>query len=262
VELFYDLDAWRRIRNMRAPQDTLGFVPTMGNLHVAHLALINRSQAENIDTVVSLFVNQTQFNNEHDYIHYPRTLDADLELLEQADVRYCLLPNYKTMYPDDYRYQLHETTNHLQLEGKQRAGHFSGVLTVVMKLLQLTKPTRAYFGEKDYEQYRLIRDMVSAFFMDVDIVPCTTVRESSGLAYSSRNNRLTIDGKKKAAQFAAIFHQAQSCHDTINALLALGLEVHYVEEHDDRRFAAVSIDGVRLIDNYALNHAPTFLVPQ
>ena len=139
------------------------------------------------------------------------------------------------------------------MEGKHRPGHFNGVLTVVMKLLQLTRPHKAYFGEKDYQQYLLIQEMVNAFFMDVEIKPCPTIREPSGLAYSSRNNRLNQEQKIVANQFANVFHQYdKSCERIAEELTALGITAEYVEEHQNRRFAAVVIGDIRLIDNYSV----------
>ncbi len=252
MKIFYDLNTWKQARFERPREQTLGFVPTMGNLHLGHLSLITQSQKENQDTLVSIFVNKTQFNNPEDFLNYPRTLEADLEQLENAGVRYCLVPKPEEIYLDDYRYQIHETTHPHQLEGKHRPGHFTGMLTVVMKLLQLTQPSRIYLGEKDFEQLTLIRQMVKAFFMNVDVIGCPTLRESSGLAYSSRNQRLSKQGLEKAAQFAAIFHQTASTAKTIQKLQDEDIQVEYIEEYHGRRFAAVYIENIRLIDNYAV----------
>jgi pantoate--beta-alanine ligase len=254
MEIFHDMNAWRAVRQARSPERTIGFVPTMGHLHQGHLSLIERSQTENADTIVSVFVNKTQFNQVSDFDHYPRTLDADLEKLEHAGVRYCLIPTHKAIYPDDFHYQVHEISNHLQLEGKHRPGHFTGVLTVVMKLFHLVMPQRAYFGEKDYEQFRLIQNMAHAFLMAIDVIACPTLREASGLAYSSRNSRLSKTAREKAEQFAHIFQSHGSCEDAQMALRALGIDVEYLEEHDGRRLAAVHIEGVRLIDNCSIEH--------
>jgi pantoate--beta-alanine ligase len=138
------------------------------------------------------------------------------------------------------------------MEGKHRPGHFTGVLTIVMKLLNLVRPQRAYFGEKDYQQYLLIRNMVAAFFMPVEIKACPTVREESGLAYSSRNNRLTASQRQDAEKFARIFQQNKTCEQLIEELESQGLTVEYIEEFAERRFAAVVIGDIRLIDNHAL----------
>jgi pantoate--beta-alanine ligase len=143
------------------------------------------------------------------------------------------------------------------MEGKHRPGHFNGVLTVVMKLLNLTQPHRAYFGEKDYQQLQLIRDMTNAFFMDVEIKACPTIRETSSLAYSSRNNRLSKEQRDIADQFAQIFHQrALSIDQITHKLNNIGLIIEYLEVHDNRRFVAVKIGDIRLIDNYMLDLLP------
>jgi pantoate--beta-alanine ligase len=139
------------------------------------------------------------------------------------------------------------------MEGKERPGHFNGVLTVVMKLFNMIQPQRAYFGEKDYQQYLLIREMTAAFFMDIEIKVCPTIRETSGLAYSSRNNRLTQDQRQKAEKFATIFHQPKPCEELTDTLQNIGVTVEYLEEFQGRRFTAVWIDDIRLIDNYKID---------
>jgi pantoate--beta-alanine ligase len=252
MELFNSIESWRAFRASLPPKASLGFAPTMGNLHAGHKSLFLRSKRDNEYTASSLFVNPTQFNRADDFTHYPRTLDNDLELMSQAGVDFCILPKEEEIYADGYNYQIHEQNLCTLMEGAHRPGHFNGVLTVVMKLLQLVKPTSAYFGEKDYQQYLLIKEMVDAFFMDIAIIPCPTIRESSGLAYSSRNTRLNKEQKTLAEQFARIFHNHQPC-DMISELLKLqGIAVEYIEEYQNRRFAAVTIGDIRLIDNYSL----------
>lgn len=252
MHIFNTIESWRSFR-ATLPSDThLGFAPTMGNLHAGHQSLFIKSKAENEYTVTSLFVNPTQFNNKADFTHYPRTLDNDIQLMEDAGVDFCILPQEQELYADEYRYQISENELCTLMEGAHRPGHFNGVLTVVMKLLQLVKPSRAYFGEKDYQQFLLIKGMVEAFFMDLEVIPCTTIREPSGLAYSSRNNRLTTDQKKRAEEFAQIFHNNQSCAKIIQLLKKKGIEVDYIEEYQGRRFAAVFIGDIRLIDNYSI----------
>jgi len=252
MRIFNTLQSWLDFRKTLALHSTLGFAPTMGNLHAGHQSLFVRSVQENDYTATTLFVNPTQFNQAQDFTYYPRTLDADLELMAEAGVDFCVLPSEAEIYPDNYNYQLNEQALANILEGAHRPGHFKGVLTVVMKLLQLIKPTTAYFGEKDYQQYLLIKNMVAAFFMDITIESCPTIREPSGLAFSSRNNRLSTEQKAQAEQFAHLFHQAQSCAAIKNSLEAKGISVEYIEDYQNRRFAAVFIGGIRLIDNYAL----------
>lgn len=252
MHIFHNIDQWINCRNSLSTELSLGFVPTMGNLHAGHASLLSKSKEENDRTVSSLFINPTQFNNPDDFNHYPKTLDADLELMAQSGVDFCILPTDKEMYADGYTYQIQENKLCQLMEGKHRPGHFNGVLTVVMKLLNITRPTRAYFGEKDYQQYLLIQGMVKALFMNVDIKACPTVREESGLAYSSRNNRLSSEQKKRAEKFAQIFHQNKPCVMIIKELEEQGITVEYVEEYLGRKFAAVFIDAIRLIDNYQI----------
>ena len=229
--------------------ETLGFVPTMGAFHDGHLSLMERSLRENDRTVVSIFVNPTQFNDPNDLQRYPRPVDADRGRLEELGVDYLFLPNEPTVYPDGYRYRLseHEVSN--TLCGPSRPGHFDGVLTVVLRLCNIIRPHRAYFGEKDYQQYHLVRGMVEAFFLDIDVAPCPIVREADGLAMSSRNVLLSPVGRTLAASFARILRDGTSNEQIRRDLQDAGVEVDYVEEWENRRLAAVVIDGVRLIDN-------------
>jgi len=247
-----DLATWRATRAELPEHMPLGFVPTMGNLHIGHMALIQQSLHENKKTVVTLFVNHAQFNQSSDFENYPRTLEADISKLKEAGVDYCLIPNQSEIYSDDYRYQVSENKESLLLEGAHRPGHFTGVLTVIMKLFNLVKPTRAYFGEKDYQQLSLIKGMIDAFFLDIEVRACPTVRESSQFALSSRNGRLSPEGRKKADAFARIFHSASSCEQAIIELEKIGVTIEYIKEHQNRRFVAVFIDKVRLIDNKTL----------
>src|SRR5690606_17159227 len=143
---------WLEIRSSLAGKQ-IGFVPTMGHLHEGHLSLYHHAKAENDVVVATIFVNPTQFNQQRDYDLYPRTLEHDIELLTNAGVDYLWLPDYEDIYPDDYQVRVAETEIADHLEGEFRPGHFDGVLTIMMKLLNLVRPTRAYFGEKDYQQY-------------------------------------------------------------------------------------------------------------
>lgn len=252
MKIFKSLNEWRTFRHQLPSSQSIGFVPTMGNLHKGHLSLYTKSQQENDITVASIFINPTQFNQIDDFNHYPRTLEEDLNLLTLAKVDYCLLPENEAIYADGYHYQLQENNYSLQMEGQHRPGHFNGVLTIVMKLLHLVKPNKAYFGEKDYQQLQLIREMVAAFFIDTDIVSCPTIREISGLACSSRNARLTDQQRKIADQFAQIFHMTTlPTNKILIKLKELDIKVEYLEEHKRRRFVAVNIGNVRLIDNYS-----------
>lgn len=252
MHIFHNIDEWITFRNTLDTNSGIGFVPTMGNLHAGHVSLFLASKLENKYTISSLFVNPTQFNRPDDFTHYPRTIEADLELMSQSGVDFCIIPDEKEIYADGYTYQIQENKLCQLMEGAHRPGHFNGVLTIVMKLLNLTRPTRAYFGEKDYQQYLLIQGMAKALFMNVGIKSCPTIRESSGLAFSSRNNRLTKEQKILAEEFAKIFHQNKSCAMISEELNEKGIVVEYVEEYQNRKFAAVRIGEIRLIDNYAL----------
>ncbi len=228
---------------------TLGFVPTMGALHDGHLSLMQRSQQENDFTAVSIFVNPTQFNDPSDLTHYPRTPREDLALIESMGVSFLISPEITDLYADQYRYQVSEKVESQVLCGAHRPGHFDGVLTVVLKLLNLTQATRAYFGEKDFQQLRLIQGMAEAFFIPTQIIPCPTLREADGLAMSSRNRRLTPEHRQKAALFPKVLKNSASPQEAIDELKNQGFEVDYIEERFGRRLGAVRLGAVRLIDN-------------
>ncbi len=233
----------------RELQGSIGFVPTMGALHTGHAALIERSVRECDLTVISIYVNATQFDNASDLEKYPDTLDGDLKLAEELGVDFVFMPDYQQMYPDEFRYQLHETEFSKQLCGAHRDGHFTGVLTVVMKLLNIVRPNYSYFGEKDFQQYRLIRGMVEAFFMDVEIVGCETVRESDGLALSSRNLNLDKESRELAPKLHEALVKDVPDVEVAGQLDTLGFDVDYIQTLEGRRYAAASLGSVRLIDN-------------
>ncbi len=251
-QIFQSIAEFQNYRRLLPLRHKIGFVPTMGALHEGHASLIEKSKLENNCTVVSIYVNPTQFNEQTDFINYPKTLDADLVLASRLNVNAILLPNYEQLYPDLFRFKVIENEFSKMLCGKNRPGHFDGVLTVVMKLLQIVQPHNAYFGEKDFQQLQLIQDMVASFFLPTTIVPCPTLRENSGLALSSRNSRLSPDGKTKAAliyKFANLYAKAEQVKSN---LIDNGFKVDYVEDHSHRRFVAAHLEGVRLIDNVEL----------
>lgn len=253
MKTFKDIAGWQSTRALLSPSLKIGFVPTMGNLHSGHASLVTTAKNDNDLVVVSIFVNPTQFNQQSDFINYPKTLEADLDLLESLGTNYCLLPTPKQIYPDNYRYKICETKESLVLEGAKRPGHFDGVLTVVMRLFNLVKPHNAYFGEKDYQQYSLIRDMASAFFMDINIVMGETIRAPSKLALSSRNNRLDKKQLALAHQCAEIFHKTKSIDATKELLAAFdGIDIEYISDANNRRFIAYKIGDIRLIDNFLI----------
>lgn len=259
---------------------TIGFVPTMGALHMGHAALIQKACAENEICVVSIFVNPTQFNNAEDLQKYPRTLDKDTTLLESLGVHFVFAPTAEEMYSaEEMQTRFSFDFNGLDtvMEGKMRPGHFNGVVQVVSRLFELVRPTRAYFGEKDFQQLAIIRHMVersalSSNFGNLKIVGCPIVRETNGLALSSRNERLSANEKQTAvaisqtllasvewAKTDSIEAVQKRVIDTINAID--GLEVEYYEIVDkttlqptttfDNAIGCVTVycGPVRLIDN-------------
>lgn len=252
TQLYASAGTWRDAR--KGPEwrnRTIGFVPTMGALHAGHESLLARARAENERVVLSVFVNPTQFNDPADLDRYPRTLETDLALAKPyADA--VLAPTAQEMYPDRYRFRVTETELSRVREGAHRPGHFDGVLTVVLKLFNLVQPTRAYFGEKDWQQLQLVRGMVEALLLPVDIVPCPTIREADGLAMSSRNQRLSDAGRRKAAAFSRTLREAPDAGAAARELGAAGFEVDYVEDAGGVRLGAVRLEGVRLIDNVPL----------
>lgn len=187
------LDTWRR----RAP-GRLGLIPTMGALHEGHLSLVRCARRECERVAVSIFVNPTQFGDRRDLASYPRTLETDLALLDGERTDVVFTPTEATVYPPGFSTWVIEEALTSRWEGASRPGHFRGVATVVLKLLNLVRPDRAYFGEKDYQQLRVVQRMVHDLNVPTTIVPCPTVRESDGLALSSRNVRLSPPERKAA----------------------------------------------------------------
>ncbi len=239
-----EFKAWRR-----AQSESVGFVPTMGALHLGHAELLKRSCNENKKTVLSIFVNPTQFNDPSDLKKYPKTWEADLTLAEKMGVDVIFYPEFSSMYPDQYRYKVTEQELSRKFCGAHRPGHFDGVLTVVMKLFNIVEPTRAYFGEKDYQQMLLIKDMAQSFFMNLEIIPVPTIREADGLAMSSRNINLTAKERELAPEFNKVLRTTKTADEAIDKLSQLGFKVDYVEDWQQRRFAAAFLGSVRLIDN-------------
>lgn len=187
-----------------------GLVPTMGALHEGHLSLVRKSVKENDATIVSLFVNPTQFNNPEDLATYPRQEEEDFKLLARENADVVFAPKVSEIYPDDsYKNKEYRLGNVAEvMEGKFRPGHFQGVAMIVNRLFQLCRPTRAYFGMKDFQQIAVIREMIKSEGIDVEIVPCPIVREESGLALSSRNQLLTEHQKKEAASIHKVLKQS------------------------------------------------------
>lgn len=231
---------------------SIGFVPTMGALHCGHASLMERCRAENDIAVTSIFVNPAQFNDPADLDRYPRTLDRDLTLLETLGIDEVLAPSASELYPQSRRFRIQEDALTRPMEGVCRPGFFEGVMLIVLKLLNLVRAGRAYFGEKDYQQLQVVRDLAREFFTGTEIVACPTVREPSGLAASSRNALLSPAAREKAAALFRILSGAPAPETARGLLEEQGFSVDYVEEHWGRRFAGVRLEGVRLIDNVPL----------
>lgn len=190
---------------------TIGLVPTMGALHAGHISLIDRARKENDIVVVSVFVNPTQFNNPEDLRTYPRTEEADCEKLRAAGVDYAFIPSVEEIYPEKDTRQFDLGPVAEVMEGAMRPGHFNGVAQIVSKLFAMTSPTRAYFGEKDFQQIAVIRRMAELEgFNDLDIVACPIKREEDGLALSSRNVRLTLHQREIAPNIHRILTESQT----------------------------------------------------
>lgn len=249
MKIFNSINKWSDFRNSITGNQRIGFIPTMGALHKGHISLIEKSIDENQITIVSIFINPTQFNDPNDLKNYPRNEKNDLNMLSTLNVNYLLLPSDKEMYEHDYNYKITEKDLSLKMEGLERIGHFDGVLTVVMKLFNIVNPTSAYFGEKDYQQLRLIKNMAESFFMRIKIRPCKTIRSEDGLALSSRNSLLTSEERLIAPKFYDALKSKKSISEIKKRLNNYGFKVEYIEVYDERIFGAVKIGNVRLIDN-------------
>ncbi len=245
ITALQEMRAYRRLFG----GESVGFIPTMGALHEGHASLIRRARLENQHVVVSVYVNPTQFNNADDLAKYPRPIEKDLELADEAGADVVWTPEYDELYPDSYRYKVTEGEVSKTLEGEFRPGHFDGMLSVVLKLLNGAQPTRAYFGEKDWQQLSLVRGMVEALLVPTEIVPVATLREADGLAMSSRNVRLSDAERKIAPLLHQVLTQVDDPTRGTQILTEKGFRVEYIREWDGRRLAAAWLGNVRLIDN-------------
>lgn len=252
MNIVTEVNDWINIRKKMTHQ-TIGFVPTMGNLHAGHISLCERSKRENDITVVSIFVNPTQFNNQNDLKHYPRTLEDDIAKLTKVKIDYLFTPFSEAMYQDNYEVKLVETELSKELEGEFRPGHFDGMLTVVLKLLNLIQASKAYFGEKDYQQLLLVKKMVSSLFIPTEIIACETIRNENRLALSSRNSRLSPAQLDIAAHFPNLLQSQLTDEEIVSQLIQLGFKVDYIVKKWQRRLGAVHLGNVRLIDNIHYN---------
>lgn len=202
----------RIVDNVKSEGKTIGLVPTMGALHDGHLSLIKRARLENEVVFVSIFVNPVQFNNQDDLVKYPRTLERDVELIgDYAD--YAFAPTVEEVFPVPPTEEYHFGPVEEVMEGAARPGHFNGVGVIVRRLLDWIRPDKAYFGEKDYQQIAVIRELVRQCNIQSEIVPCPIVREPNGLAMSSRNRRLTPEQFETAANIHRILVESQQLED-------------------------------------------------
>ncbi len=268
------------LNRFRSEGKVVGFVPTMGALHAGHIALVEKAKSENDIVVVSIFVNPTQFNNKNDLLHYPRTLERDEELLNNATCDFLFLPDVSEMYPNG----VEEIMSPINLEGldavmegAHRPGHFAGVIQIVKKLFDAVGTSKAYFGEKDFQQLAVIRKMVKEWKLPIEIVACPIVREADGLAMSSRNTRLKPEERKVASTISQTLFKAKELWkdhsvDELKKIVAelisseKQLRLEYFEISDIQTLQAmkngekknavaciaVQLGDVRLIDNIVL----------
>ena len=273
IHTIKDLQA--ELSALKALGKKVGLVPTMGALHTGHASLVKRSASENEVTVVSVFVNPTQFNDKNDLAKYPRTLDADCRLLEACGAAFVFAPSVEEMYPQPDTREFSYAPLDTVMEGAFRPGHFNGVCQIVSKLFDAVQPHRAYFGEKDFQQLAIIREMVRQMKYDLEIVGCPIVREEDGLALSSRNARLSAKDREnalnisqtlfKSRTFAAAHSVGETQKMVEDAIAAApGLRLEYFEivdgntlqkigSWDETSYAVgcitVFCGDVRLIDN-------------
>ena len=270
-----------RLKTISDNQKTIGFVPTMGALHDGHLSLLKQSIKDNNATVISIFVNPTQFNNPEDLKKYPRTLESDIEKIQSvSDEILIFAPTVEEMYLGktiSNKFDFDGLEN--QMEGKFRPGHFDGVGTIVKRLFEIVKPNKAYFGEKDFQQLQIIRKLVEKEKLDVEIIGCPIFREKNGLAMSSRNTRLSEKEKKEASIIYNTLIKAKEYFGTKSASevskfvkktfsKSSMFDLEYFEIADEktllsckrknknkkyRAFIAVFVNNVRLIDTISFN---------
>ena len=227
MEIISKVDELRKqVANLRAGGKSVGLVPTMGALHEGHQSLVERARRENDIVVVSVFLNPTQFNNKEDLRTYPRNAEADAALLESCGVDIAFMPTVEDIYPEPDTRVFNLGPVAEVMEGAKRPGHFNGVCQIVSKLFMIVEPTRAYFGEKDFQQIAVVRAMIKQLGLNLEIVPCPCVREADGLAKSSRNVRLTPQTRKVAPNIYRVlresidFAQDHTVEQTLNWVTA------------------------------------------
>ena len=270
----------KQLQSIKTANSIIGFVPTMGALHLGHLSLLEKSVQNNSHTVISIFVNPTQFNNPEDLEKYPRTLENDVEKIKiVSDKIIVYAPTVEDIYEGNTTSQHYDFDGlENQMEGKFRPGHFDGVGTVVKRLLEIVKPTNAYFGEKDFQQLQIVKKLVAKEKIPVTIIGCPIFRESNGLAMSSRNERLSIKERENASIIFEILNQAKTLFGTESATTVMDFVTKAFEKHPDfeleyfeiaeeetllpcviksenkkyRAFIAVFVNKIRLIDTISL----------
>lgn len=235
------------ISEARNAKKNIGLVPTMGALHAGHISLVERCVAENDLTVVSVFVNPTQFNDKSDLAAYPRTPEQDTAMLEKAGCDIVFMPEVEEMYPEPDTRQFSFGALEQVMEGPYRPGHFNGVAQIVSKLFYAVEPDRAYFGEKDFQQVAIIRDMVKQLQLPLQIVSCPIVREADGLAMSSRNQRLSAEERKKSVLISKILLESRTFAQSNNVAETKAFVEENIGKEDIFR-----LDYYEIVDGYTL----------
>ena len=262
-------------KRLEFSQRKIGFVPTMGALHEGHLALVKKCKSESELSIVSIFVNPTQFNDNKDLEKYPNNIEADLKFLEQVDVDIVFIPKFEDLYRNEKKLAVNITEIEQKMEGSKRPGHFDGVIRVLSIFFNLIKPNYAYFGEKDYQQVLVVQQLINQHFPTISLIKCPTIREHNGLAKSSRNKLLSESAFNLSGEIYSTLKWIKEniTAQSINSILDVGMrklserfEVEYLELRNEnnleetsnslensRLFVAVQIESIRLIDNIALN---------
>ena len=250
----HNLAQWRAYRS-GINTESLGFVPTMGNLHDGHLALVKQAKAENDHVAVSIFINPIQFNDSEDFASYPRTLEQDLAALEGlADAVFC--PSEELLYPTSHSTIVEVTKLSDILQGEVRAGHFRGVATVVTKLLNIVRADRAYFGLKDYQQVTVLKRLAQDLFIDTEIIACPTIRDSDGLALSSRNQRLSTEQRAAAVIIPKALDHAQTLpRDSVAKIVR-----EFLSQEPLAEVVSVDVRDAKTLEEYTENSASAVLL--
>lgn len=233
----------RHLSELKSLHANTGFVPTMGALHAGHVSLVRQARNDNGICVVSVFVNPRQFNDQSDLAKYPRTPEKDLEILEAEGVDIVFMPDAEDIYPDKSRNSFDLAGLDRIMEGYFRPGHFDGVADVVYRLFNMVKPDRAYFGEKDFQQLLVIRQMTKSENLDVEVIGIPIVREADGLAMSSRNQRLSEKGRRQAPAIYRVLRQAS---ETFPALTPSEVKSEIIRQIDDNEL--LSCEYVEIVD--------------